>query len=259
MQAILPGPEAEQPAAAAAGEPATRGEWKRATGRLLVFGFFALALCLLGTLEPVRQALGVGNIERIARHLGAWGPAAMLAGGLVLPLLFLPRWPICFVCGLLYGIVWGTLLSNVASILGAVAQFYLARTLLAATARRLVARSRLAGLAPAPHKTFAALFVLRAFPLSSFVVTNLLAGALRTRADVYVAASFFGMLPSSLMYAAWGKFAKKPSPHFLGLIVAVLLLLIVGGVVANRNRARWFARTAGNGATITPPLQRGRD
>ena len=221
----------------------TRGEWRRATGRLLVFGVFALVLCLLGSIEPVRRMLSMDSIERVALDLGAWGPAVMLAAGLVLPLLFLPRWPICFMCGLLYGITWGTLLSNLASLIGAVAQFYLARSLLAVMARKLVARSRLAGLAPAPHKTFAALFILRAFPLSSFVLTNLLAGALKVRADVYIAASFFGMLPSSLMYAAWGKFAKKPSPHFLGLILVVLVILIIGGMIVNRSRSRWLAKT----------------
>ena len=246
MQAIKPEPEAVE-GANGAEVVDTRSEWKRAAARLLVFGLFAVALCLLGTLEPVRQALSMDGMERIALHLGVWGPAVMLAAGLVLPLLFLPRWPICFVCGLLYGITWGTLLSNVASLFGAVAQFYLARTLLAATARRLVASSPLAGYAPAPHKTFAALFILRAFPLSSFVLTNLLAGALRIRPGVYIISTFLGMLPSSLMYAAWGKFAKKPSAHFLGLIVAVLILLIVGGLLANRSRARWLAKTDGKG------------
>jgi uncharacterized membrane protein YdjX (TVP38/TMEM64 family) len=239
--------DTERPAAPPAGPAAgakiqERGEWKRAAARLLAFGVFALVICLLGTLEPVRNALSVENIERIARHLGAWGPASMMAAGLVLPLLFLPRWPICVVCGLLYGVIWGTLLSNVASLLGAVAQFYLARSLLAAMARKLVARSKLAGLTPAPHKTFAALFILRAFPLSSFVATNLLAGAMRVRPKTYIIASFLGMLPSSLMYAAWGKVAKTRSPHFLGLIVTVLILLIVGGVLVNRARSRWFAK-----------------
>lgn len=227
-----------------------RAEWRRAGARLLVFVIFALALCLLSLLEPVRKALSMDSIEYVALHLGAWGPAVILAAGLVLPLLFLPRWPICFVCGLLYGVTWGTLLSNIASLVGAVAQFYLARSLLASMARKLVAKSRLAGLAPAPHKTFAALFILRAFPLSSFVLTNLLAGALKVRTDVYIVASFVGMLPSSLMYAAWGKFAKKPTPHFLALILAVLVILIVGGIIVNRRRSRWLAK-AGN-ASETP-------
>jgi uncharacterized membrane protein YdjX (TVP38/TMEM64 family) len=93
-----------------------------------------------------------------------------------------------------------------------------------------------------PHgRTFPAVFLLRAFPLSNFVLTNLLAGALHLRTDVYVLSSFLGMIPSSVMYSAWGKFAKKPGAGFLALIFSVLILLIAGGVFFRRRRSRWLA------------------
>ena len=43
----------------------------------------------------------------------------MLVYGALGPLLFLPRWPVCFVGGMLYGIVWGSVIGNVAGLLGA--------------------------------------------------------------------------------------------------------------------------------------------
>jgi uncharacterized membrane protein YdjX (TVP38/TMEM64 family) len=214
--------------------------WWRAIGRVSVFVGCAVGLGLLGMHEPFRHAFGVENIERIADRLGAYGPAVILLAGLVSPLFFLPRWPLCFVAGLLYGVVWGALLATVASLLGAALQFLLARTFLAGYAKRLIARSRLAGTTIPHDKTFAAVFLLRAFPLSNFVLTNLLAGALHLRTDVYIAASFLGMIPSSIMYSAWGKFAKKPGAGFLVLIFSVLFLLVAGGIYVGRRRSRWL-------------------
>lgn len=208
--------------------------------RLLLFAATAVVLGLLGTHESYRQVFSVEGIERIADDLGALGPAAILAAGVVGPLLFLPRWPICFAAGLLYGVVWGSALATLASLLGATLQFLMARSFLAGFARRILSHSRLAGLTIRPGKAFVALFLLRAFPLSNFVVTNLMAGALRLKTFVYIAATALGMLPSSVMFAAWGKFAKKPSPGFLFLIFGVLILLTLGGMLVQKQRKRWM-------------------
>jgi uncharacterized membrane protein YdjX (TVP38/TMEM64 family) len=162
--------------------------------------------------------------------------------GLVTPLLFLPRWPLCVVCGLLYGVLQGALLATVASLLGAVLQFRLARSLLAGMARRILAHSRLSPARLPTHHAFAALFLLRLFPLSNFVATNLLAGTIRMRTGPYIAATFLGMLPSSVMYAAWGKFVKRPHAGLLLLIFAVLLALAGGAALLRRRGASWAAR-----------------
>jgi uncharacterized membrane protein YdjX (TVP38/TMEM64 family) len=211
-------------------------------GRVLLFIFAAAALGILGTHEPYRRIFSVEGIERIAGDLGVMGPAVIIAAGVISPVLFLPRWPICFAAGLLYGATWGTVLGTFASLLGATLQFFLARSFLAGFARRILSRSRLAGFTIRPEKAFTALFLLRAFPLSNFVVTNLMAGALHLRSDVYIAATALGMLPSSVMFAAWGKFAKKPAPGFLLLIFGVLTALTIGGILVQRQRSRWLAK-----------------
>ena len=217
-----------------------RGDWRQTAARLATFGVVIGMAALLGLSRPVRDALALHNIETVALSLGAWGPLLLVALGALTPLLFIPRWPICFVAGLLYGVAWGALLSTAASLPGAWLQFALARNLLARTATRLISRSRLARVTISPERTFLGIFLLRAFPLSNFVATNLFAGALKLRTRPYLIASFLGMIPSSLMYAAWGKFAKKPSWQFLALAVLCMLTVAAAYLAAARRSPRWW-------------------
>ena len=207
-------------------------------GRLAAFLVLSAIFLALSLFTPAREWFSLDRITAWSGTLGAWGPAVLLLLGLVTPLLFIPRWPIAFVCGLLYGTLWGTVLANVASTLGAVLHYALSRSLLAPWCRRLLERRRSRLLDIPRDRAFLALFVLRAFPLSNFVATNILAGTLRIPLRTYITASFLGMIPSSLMYAAWGKLMKKPSPAFYAVAVASLVFIVGGTLLARRHLGR---------------------
>ncbi len=173
-------------------------------------------------------------ILELSDRLGPYGVAIIFAAGALTPLLFLPRWPIAFLAGLLYGVVWGTLLASVASTLGAWLHFMLSRSLLAPASDRLKRRFGWERLTIPQEKQFATIFLLRAFPLSSFVATNILAGVLKLSQRRYIAASFLGMIPTSIMYAVWGKLLKMPEPHFYGVAIGAVILIVIGSVAARR-------------------------
>jgi len=215
--------------------------------RIAGFGLFAGLLVWATLQQPIRAFFSFENIRRMTDALGVLGPLAIIVFGIVTPLLFLPRWPLAMAAGLLYGVTRGVLLATFASTLGALLQFWLARSLLAGMASRVIARSRLAGVTLRPDKTFVAIFLLRAFPFSNFVATNLLAGAMRLHLTSYLVASFLGMLPSSYMYAACGKFMKNPSPVFLLAAFACILLITAGTVVTRRRWTRWLGGTRAPG------------
>ncbi len=189
---------------------------------------------------PARRLFSVEQIGAWSRALGAWGPLLLFLLGLLTPLLLLPRWPIAFVAGLLYGISGGAVLANVASTAGAWLHFLVARSLLAPASARLLRRYGMDRLEIPRERVFLALFFLRAFPLSSFVATNLLAGSLRVPLRTYLAATFVGMIPSTLMYAAWGKMVKRPSPAFFAVAVLTLLFLVGGTIAAQRRFLPWL-------------------
>ncbi len=205
-----------------------------AVRRLGVFIVVAVAGVLVARYTEAGAYVSVEAITGLAERLGPRGPLFLFLAGVLTPLMFLPRWPIAFLAGLLYGVVGGTLLATVASTVGAWLHFMLSRTLLAPMTDRLRHRYNLEHLTVPRDKQFMVLFVLRAFPLSSFVVTNLMAGALKLSRSRYVLATFLGMIPSSILYAAWGKLMKKPDPHFYAFALLALVLLVVGAVAAQR-------------------------
>ena len=215
-----------------------------AVRRLALF----LAVAVLGVLVTrythLGRLLNVASITEFADDLGPRGPLYILVAGALMPLLFLPRWPLAFLAGMLYGVGWGTVLATVASTIGAWLHFLLSRTLLAPMSDRLRHRYRLDHLTIPKDKQFLALFILRAFPLSNFVATNLVAGALKLSRSRYILASLLGMIPSTLMYAAWGKLMKKPDPHFYALAVVSLVVVVVGAVAGQKYVYPWFRKPA---------------
>lgn len=211
-------------------------------GGLLAF----LAMALLGLaaarFTPLRDYLTVDGVRQLSARLGWWGPFVLAVAGTVGPLFLFPRWPVCFTAGMLYGVVWGTVLGNVVGLLGCWVHYISARKFVSAGSSRVLNRFNFNPDTLGPGKAFWALFLLRAFPLSNSAATNILAGAFRISTRTFLTASFFGMIPSSLMYASWGKLMKKPDPVFYALAIGILVVMVAGTTLA---RHLLFRRAAG--------------
>ena len=210
--------------------PPEKSPWRR----LLPFVALSLLFMALGFLPGVREHLRTESLRDAAARLGPWAPLAIAVFAVVSPLAFVPRWPVAFLCGLLYGVWWGGLLANSVSTLGAWLHFRLARHALGGATARLAPGARWRAALADPHTAFTALFLLRAFPLSNFTTTNLLAAALNMRGRVYLTATFFGMIPSTLLYACWGKLVRRPAAGFYALLAGLLVVLVLGTWVARR-------------------------
>ena len=202
--------------------------------RMVPFVVLSILFAGLGALPAVRQHLRPNDIQRCAMDLGAWAPLAIAVFALVSPLAMIPRAPIAVVCGLLYGVGLGSLLANTASLLGAWLHFRLARHALGTVGRKHPVAARWRQALADPHRAFLALFLLRAFPLSNFTATNILAGALGMRGRVYLPATFLGMIPSTLFYACCGKLVRKPSVEFYLLLGILFLTILLGTLLARR-------------------------
>ncbi|MBA4388446.1 MAG: hypothetical protein C0404_10730 [Verrucomicrobia bacterium] len=220
----------------------TGGGEEKATGfyGLIVFSALAVALLAIVMYTPLGRYFQTENIKALAESLGFWGPTAVVSAAIITPVLLLPRWPVAFVGGLLYGVFWGTALATIGSSLGSLLHFILARNLLARTCEKLAARHKFVSQFVSAGRSFTAIFLLRAFPFTSCAVTNLLAGAMRVRMLTFFVATVLGMIPSSLMYAAWGKLLKKPSAWNYALAITALLVLVAGTLVARRKMNSWL-------------------
>lgn len=226
----------------------------QAIGRLGAFVAVAVTAVLLTHFTPLGSYFSLKGITDFSERLGSWGPVVLVLAGIVTPIFFLPRWPLAFVGGLLYGVVWGTVLATLGSSVGALLHYYLSRRLVGPMSDRLRNKVSFIPRHIAKDKQFLALFLLRAFPLSSFVATNIMAGALRLHSTRYFFASFLGMIPSSIMYASWGKLMKKPSPEFYAIAVFSLLLVVVGTLYGRRMLAACATPEPESRDAEKPPL-----
>lgn len=202
--------------------------------KLLVFALLTAAFLALGTYPPFRAQLQPETLDKTIEGLGWLGVVLLFVLGALTPLLMLPRWPIAVVSGMVYGVFWGSCLANTASLVGAGLQYWMAHSLLFHLAQRWLAKSRWKHLLENPKNAFSVLFLVRAFPLSNFVATNLVCGTLRIPLRTYLFASVLGMIPSTVLYAAWGKFVMKPSRGFLFLVFFTLVFIVLGTVYARR-------------------------
>lgn len=202
--------------------------------KLLVFVLLSVVFIAIGSYPPLRAHLRPEELDRIIEGLGWLGPLLLMALGAISPLLMLPRWPLAVVSGLAYGVFWGSCLANTASLVGAWLQYLLARSTLAHMAERLISHNRWRRLLESQQDVFLCLFLFRAFPLSNFVVTNLMCGTLRVPLRTYLVASALGMIPSTVLYAAWGKLTLKPSGGFVFLAFFTLAFIVLGTVFARR-------------------------
>ncbi len=182
------------------------GQYKKAlVGLFVLLGAFVLWWYLASR----TQAISARLLEAIGRS-GPGAPVVFGAAYLLACLLSLPGSVLTLAGGFLFGAFWGTVIVSVSSTLGATASFCAARYLL----RRYVARWS------ARYPTIFALdeaiaadglktvLLLRLSPLVPFNAFNYLMGVTRVSLGSYVAGSWLGMLPGTLMYVCAGSLVR---------------------------------------------------
>jgi uncharacterized membrane protein YdjX (TVP38/TMEM64 family) len=148
--------------------------------------------------------------ERV-RDLGAWGPAAFVAGYVLAAVVGVPGSLLTLAAGAIFGLWAGTLWVFVGATLGASAAFLVARYVARGAVERRAARDPRFRQFQAIDRAIAAdgrrvVFLLRLSPAVPFTLLNYLLGLTRVRFADFVVASV-GMLPGTLLYVYTGKVA----------------------------------------------------
>lgn len=143
----------------------------------------------------------------------------------------MPRIWLSFLGGAIYGVLLGTTLSLVTSILGAFYTFSLGRSLLRSLVRRRLGKRFGVWNKRFKDNAFVWTLYLRLFPLSNATLTSLMAGACKVGLKPYVLANLIGFFPLTLVFAMAGSGAAKGNPSQL----VIGILCFVGVMVA-----QWF-------------------
>ena len=201
----------------------------KALGKLLLLAAGLVVAGLL--LRWLGAALGTDWVDRNIRGQGLWGEAIFLLVGTVATAVGAPRQGVAFLGGYAFGAVAGSGLALAGQLLGCALSFGWARLVGRDWAeRRLAGRfgRRLRPLRDAlAASPFGATLALRLLPVGNNLALNLLAGMASIPLLPFLAASAFGYLPQTLVFALLGKGVRVDGAWQFGLS-AVLLLGSVG-------------------------------
>ena len=210
-------------------------------GRVLLLAGFLIVSTWLLTLTPWSRG---ATFERVAR-LQHW--LVYVAAGIGLVSIGFPRIVLSAVGGAMFGVVLGTLWSQVAMTLAILAPFlysrHLGRELVARRmGRRLQRFDDLLG-----QHGFMVVLLIRLCPVGNNFLTNYLAGVTAIPLGTFLAASFVGYLPESFIFALLGSgLADHPQLRLWGgaLLLAVFSLFFI-----------WYFRRSKEGAKILAAMR----
>lgn len=210
---------------------------------LAVLGALAVG-ALLWWLWPRAPAFGldstVRGTEELIRSWGAWGVAVSI--GLMVAHSFLP-FPaeiVALANGMVYGPVWGALITWTGAMLGAISAFGVARLLGRPVVRRMLPRKSVAKVAEwSRERGGRALLVSRLIPVIAFNLINYAAALAEISWWTFLWATGLGILPLTIVLAVLGEnVLAMPLWGWLALGAAALAAWLVPG----RRRRRLGAR-----------------
>jgi uncharacterized membrane protein YdjX (TVP38/TMEM64 family) len=170
----------------------------------IVAGLTVAAVIVAGRFVPVGEALKA--FEHRVAELGAWAPILYGVLYVVAGLLLVPGSVLTIGAGVLFGLLWGTVVVSVASTVTAALAFLVSRHLARARVERMAARNdKFQAIDHAiREKGWKVVALLRLSPLMPFNVSNYLYGLTAIDFGHYVLASWAGMLPATVLYVYLG-------------------------------------------------------
>ncbi len=204
---------------------------------------------LVATLIVAARFLPVGDalmaFEHRVEELGAWAPILYGIAYVVAGLLFVPGSVLTIGAGVLFGLLWGTVLVSIASTTTAALAFLIARHLARSRVEHVATRNdKFQAIDGAiREKGWKVVGLLRLSPLVPFNLSNYLYGLTAVDFRHYVLASWAGMLPGTILYVYIGVagHAATMGDHGPGL---AQWLLLGAGLAATAVVTVMLARTA---------------
>ena len=173
-------------------------------GKLVGAALAAAALLAATRLLPLEEWLRAFQ-ERID-GMGALGGVLYGAVYVVAVLLFVPGSVLTIGAGLVFGLLWGTVIVSVAANVAAALGFLIARHLARGRVQKLAKTNKRFGAIDAAirEKGWKVVVLLRLSPLVPYSLSNYLYGLTSVRFGPYVLASWAGMLPGTVLYVYLG-------------------------------------------------------
>ena len=209
----------------------------RITKTLLMAGLLVLLIFAInsGWLEHLTDSNWVAGY---LRQNGAWAWGAIFVAGVLFTAVGGPRQVLAFVCGFAMGGLQGALFSTLATLVGALCCFLLARTLFRNQVHRLAGRKldKLEKLLR--NDAWLKVTMIRLMPVGSNLLTNLFLGNTRVAVASFAVGSTLGYLPQMLIFAFAGAGVGFADDYQLLISLGLLLLSAILATYLYQSRAR---------------------
>lgn len=140
----------------------------------------------------------------------------------------LPRLWVSAIAGALFGTLWGTLLALSATLVGAAIVYWIGQAVLAGMVRRRMGPRLAMWQARFEANAFWWVLYMRLFPLSNATLAGLLCGACRIPLRAYLAGSFLGFIPLTIVFAVFGSGGAQGNLYLVGLGFILIALTVFG-------------------------------
>jgi uncharacterized membrane protein YdjX (TVP38/TMEM64 family) len=216
---------------------------------LLTLGvFLALFFSIHHHFQKTCAILVGGSLTDFRKLILSWGVAAplmsiflMILQAVIAPL---PAFLITESNGLVFGVYWGTVISWVGAMLGALISFMISRLFFETFAKRLLGEKKsMKYLDRMSSKYgFKVVLIARLLPFISFDLISYVAGLSSIKLRPFLLATGIGMLPATLVYTVVGYEMESLKNNSEGLftfsIVAVLALVLIWTTQKIRRRSK---------------------
>jgi uncharacterized membrane protein YdjX (TVP38/TMEM64 family) len=209
------------------------GRIARIAALLIALGAVIVAARRFGGAAALSAAL-----DRIA-HLGALAPLAFIAIYIAACVLFVPGSILTIGAGVIFGVVWGSIYVSIGATAGATVAFLIGRYLARGwVARRIADNPRFRVIdETVAREGWKMVLLTRLSPVFPFNLLNYAFGLTRVRLADYVAASWAGMIPGTVMYVYIGSLSGD-------------VARAAGRSSAARTPAQWALDVVGFAATV---------
>jgi uncharacterized membrane protein YdjX (TVP38/TMEM64 family) len=217
---------------------------RRAPWRLIALAVVAVGLTVAFIVYRDRVREVLETVLEWTRGLGAWGPPVVAAAYAAATVLFVPGSALTLGAGFLFGVLVGTIVVSVGSVLGACGAFLVGRTVARGwVARKVAGNPKFAAIDEAVGRQgFRIVLLTRLSPIFPFNMLNYAYGLTKVPFWKYALASWIGMLPGTVMYVYLGSGLRSLAAaaageteggmaerifFWVGLAVAILVALVV--------------------------------
>ncbi len=221
--------ERSRPKAAQVPLPKNSAQEEFSSRSLLIGG--GLFLALLTALYLIVQSIGIEALQETIADAGIWAPL-IFVGIKALTFTFAPlsAGPIQFASGILFGVIPGALYSLLGELLGGTVNVIIARLFGRRIVRRFVGAAALArvdGFYERHLKDWKSLLAARVLLFSVYDFISYAVGFSQIRLSVYIAVSFVGGIPPTLLFVLIGTEAAQNQNVLLVFYLLAALVFVV--------------------------------